>query len=89
MTAAATSATRSAAKNPRTSNVWSEAFAAARTIRASSTRTSRKPTASMYGSRSAAMTGGKTALRTAIRRAARRAPKKPSIFTPGMISAAM
>ena len=89
MTAAATSATSSAEKNPSTSKVWSERSAATRTIHASSSSTSRKPTASMYGRRSAAMSGGNTALRMAISAAATNAPKNPSILTPGTIIAAM
>ena len=89
MTAAATSATSSAQKNLSTSKVLSESSAATHTIHASRSRTSRKPTASMYGSRSAAMTGGSTAFRTAISVAAMNAPRNPSILTPGTIIAAM
>ena len=89
VTAAATSETSSAAKNPSTLKVWSERSAAALTIQASSTRTRRNPTASMYGSRNAAISGGTTALRMAISAAAMSAPKNPSILTPGTRIAAM
>ena len=89
MTAAATSATSSAQKNPSTSKVRSERSAATWTIHASSSSTSRKPTASMYGRRSAAISGGSRAFRTAINAAAMNAPMNPSILTPGTIIAAM
>ena len=55
---------------------------------ASAKRTARKPTASMNGSRSAAIAGGRTALTTAIPAAARKAPPGSSSPTPGTSPAA-
>src|SRR4029079_2647695 len=52
-----------------------------------STRTSRNPMASMYGRRSAAISGGRTALRTPIASAAGRAPPGHSSVTPGTTAA--
>ena len=55
---------------------------------ASANRTSRKPSTSAAGSRSAASTGGMNAFSTATTAATSSAPQKPSIQTPGRIPAA-
>ena len=86
--AAMTMAASSARKNESTANVWSERSAASCRIQASSRRTRTNPSASMYGSRSEARSGGSRAFSRAMRAAARKAPPRPSIDTPGTTRAA-
>ena len=66
----------------------SDTASAAWRISASATRTSRKPTTSMKGSRSAASTGGTIAFRIAISAATTKADPTPPRATPGTSQAA-
>src|SRR4051794_30654379 len=85
--AAMTSVASSASANDATvirsgSTSWT-----ASSTSASATSTSRNPIASMYGSRSAAIRGGKMALSTPIASAASTAPPGHSRLTPGVRAA--
>src|SRR5215204_5685313 len=62
--------------------------AASRNITASSASTSRKPAATVNGSRSAAISGGRMAFSTATIAATSTAPQKPLTLAPGTIPAA-
>ena len=88
LTAATTSAASSAQPKESTTKVLSSTRDASTSTRASSNRTSTKPSASMNGRRSAARTGGSTAFSTAITAATTNAPAVPAMSTPGRIAAA-
>ncbi len=87
--AEATSATPSAAQNESIDRSPFVMLSAARSISASRLSTSRKPIASMNGSRSAAISGGTAAFSTAMTATASRAPKKSFTDAPGTINAAI
>src|SRR4051794_21929951 len=85
--AAMTSVASSASPNDATAIRSGSTSWTASSTSASATSTRRNPIASMYGSRSAAITGGSTAFRTPIASAASTAPPGQSSDTPGTIAA--
>ena len=88
LTAATTSAARSAQPKLSTLSTPSVTSAAMRRMTASAINTSKKPRTSVSGSRSAASTGGITAFNAATTAATTSAPKKLSMWTPARIPAA-
>ena len=87
-TAEATSATSSADQKESTERSPSVMLSAAISMSASRMSTSAKPTRSMNGRRSAAISGGNSAFRIAMTSAAIRALPKPSTWAPGTIHVA-
>ena len=86
--AAITSAASRASPNEPTRMASGRASAASSSASASTKSTARKPTTSVPGSRSAAITGGRTALTTAITAATRKAAPVSSSDTPRISPAA-
>src|SRR3954470_9161649 len=85
--AAMTSVASSASPNDATAIRSGSTSWTASSTSASATSTSRNPIASMYGSRSAGISGGSPALRTPIASAASSAPPGHSRLTPGTMAA--
>ena len=88
LTAAMTSAARSAQPKLSTLSTPSVTASAMRRIAASAINTSRKPRTSVSGKRSAARNGGMIAFSAATIAATSSAPQKLSMWTPGRIPAA-
>src|SRR3954470_7848615 len=85
--AAMTSVASSASPNDATAIRSGSSSWTANSTSASATSTNRNPIASMYGSRRAAISGGRMALSTPIASAASSAPPGHSRLTPGTIAA--
>src|SRR4051812_45811653 len=89
LTAEAQSDTSRASKKPWTEIASGAMSATTRRITASRARMSRKPRATVNGSRRAATIGGRIALRTATTAATRTAPPNPLTLPPGTMPAAI